>query len=58
VGETAVEILNKEFVGKSLSIQYDPEKPEISIFLRRTLRGWSVVRDRRLSLAAWIDNLS
>jgi hypothetical protein len=58
VGETAVEILNKEFVGKSLSIQYDPEKPEISIFLRRTLRGWSVVRDRRLPLAAWIDNLS
>jgi hypothetical protein len=58
VGETAVDVLNKELVGQSLSIQYNPEKPEISIFLKHKLRGWSVVKDHRLSLAAWIDNLS
>jgi hypothetical protein len=58
VGEAAVDVLNKELVGQSLSIQYNPEKPEISIFLTHKLRGWSVVKDRRLSLAAWIDNLS
>ena len=59
VGEAAVDVLNKELVGQSLSIQYNPEKPEISIFLKHKLRGWSVVvKDRRLSLAAWIDSLS
>jgi hypothetical protein len=58
VGEAAVDVLNKELVGQSLSIQYNPEKPEISIFLKHKLRGRLVVKDRRLSLAAWIDNLS
>jgi hypothetical protein len=58
VGEAAVDDLNKELVGQSLSIQYNPQKPEASIFLKHKLRGWLVVKDRRLSLAAWIDNLS
>jgi hypothetical protein len=58
VGEAAVDILNKELVGQSLSIQYKPENPAVSIFLKHKLRGWLVVKDRQLSLAAWIDNLS
>jgi hypothetical protein len=58
VGEAAVDDLNKELVGQSLSIQYNPQKPEVSIFLKHKLRGRLVMKDRRLSLAAWIDNLS
>jgi hypothetical protein len=58
VGEAAVDDLDKELVGQSLLIQYNPEKPEVSIFLKHKFRGWLVVKDRRLSLGAWIDNLS
>jgi hypothetical protein len=58
VTEAAVDVLNKELVGQSISIQYNPEKAEVSIFLKHKLRGRLVVKDRRLSLAAWIDNLS
>jgi Protein of unknown function (DUF3592) len=56
--EAVVDVLDKELVGQALSIQYDPAKPEVSIFLKHKLRGWLVVKDSRLSLSAWIDNLS
>src|SRR5882672_10722869 len=47
VGEAAVDGLEKELVGQSLSIQYDPEEPAVSVFLKHKLRGRLVVRDRR-----------
>ena len=57
-GDEAVKDAEKEFIGKELTVHYDPSKPAVSVFLKHKVRGWYVVKDRRLSLLAWLDNLT
>lgn len=54
-GESSIEALEKEIIGKEISMQYNPRRPEVSIFTKHKVRGWDVVKDRRLSLYAWLD---
>jgi hypothetical protein len=56
-GEGSLDSLDKELVGGQIAVQYDPNRPEVSVFLKHKVRGWLVVKDRRLSLWAWLDNL-
>jgi hypothetical protein len=57
-GEASLDSLDKELVGAQITVQYDPERPEISVFLVDEVSRRPVVKDRRLSLWAWFDNLS
>ena len=57
-GEASLDSLDKELVGAQITVQYDPERPVVSVFLVDEVSGWPVVKDRRLSLWAWFDNLS
>jgi hypothetical protein len=53
-GQVSLESVEKEMVGRQISVHYNPEKPEISIFLKREVLGRLVVTDRRLSLWSWL----
>jgi hypothetical protein len=61
-GESSLESLREEMIGQQISVQYDPRRPEVSIFTRHKVRGWLVESDRRLSVRTsierWLDNLS
>jgi hypothetical protein len=57
VGGPSLEPLQKAMVGQRISVQYDPQHPEISIFLIHKVHGWDVVKDGRLSAWYWIDGL-
>jgi len=52
--ESNLELVGKEMVGQHVSIHYDPQKPESSIFLKHKVRGWQVVADRRISIWSWM----
>jgi hypothetical protein len=54
VGQVSLESVEKEMVGEQISVHYNPQKPEISIFLEREVLGRLVVTDRRLSLWSWL----
>jgi hypothetical protein len=54
-GEASLESVDKEMVGQHVSVHYNPEKPEVSIFLKHKVRGWFVAADRRISLLSWLD---
>ena len=56
-GGQNVEDLEKTIIGQPISIQYNPQHPEISIFLKHKVRGWDVVKDERLSVWSWLDDL-
>jgi hypothetical protein len=60
-GEWSLETLTREIVGQQISIQYDPDKPEASIFRMEEVHGWGVEKDRRLSvwtsIGQFIDKL-
>lgn len=53
-GEVSLESLEKEMIGEQVSVHYNPQKPEISIFLKHEISGWLVVADRRISIWAWL----
>jgi len=53
-GQVSLESVEKEMVGQQISVHYNPEKREISIFLKHKVRGWLVVSDRRTSLWSWL----
>lgn len=57
-GETSLEPLDKEMVGQQVSIQFSPQEPGASIFLKHGVRGQEVVKDRRLSGWSWLDRLT
>jgi hypothetical protein len=52
--QVSLESVEKEMVGRQISVHYNPKKPEISIFLKREVLGRLVVTDRRLSLWSWL----
>jgi len=60
-GESSLESLREEMIGQQISVQYDPGRPEVSIFTRHKVRGWLVERDPRLSvwrlIELWLDKL-
>jgi hypothetical protein len=60
-GESSLESLREDMIGQHITVQYDPGRPEVSIFTRHKVRGWLVERDRRLSvwtsIERWLDNL-
>ena len=55
VGEISLEFVEKEMVGKTILVHYDPDEPQVSIFLKHKVRGWLVVADRRISLWTWLE---
>jgi hypothetical protein len=60
-GESSLVSVREGMIGQQISVQYDPGRPEVSIFTKHKVRGWLVERDRRLSLwtsiERWLDNL-
>jgi hypothetical protein len=53
-GEVSLESVEKEMIRKQVSVHYNPQKPEISIFLKHEISGWLVVADRRISIWSWL----
>jgi hypothetical protein len=53
----SLDLLERELIGQQITIQYNPRNPQVSIFLKHKIRGWLVVKDRRLSLLAWFENI-
>jgi hypothetical protein len=53
-GEVSLESVEKEMIGGQVLVHYNPQVPEISIFLKHEIRGWLVVADRRISIWSWL----
>jgi hypothetical protein len=53
-GQVSLDSVEKEMVSLQISVHYNPEKPEISIYLKHKVSGWLVVADRRTSLWSWL----
>lgn len=54
---SSVDSVEKELIGQQITVRYNPRNPQVAIFLKHKVRGWLVVKDRRLSLWAWFENL-